>query len=199
MSEWNGDIDWNAVKNSGIHFAMIRCGYRGYGTGKIVRDAKFDRNIQGALNAGIKVGLYFFTQATNEWEAVEEANYVLSLARNYNITYPLAIDTEISNKNANGRADYLDVTTRTNVMIGFCNTIRSAGYTPMVYASRNWFYERLDAPRLFQFDTWLAHYTGSEHIQSNYIYNYKIWQYSDFGTVNGINGLVDLNISYMNY
>ena len=149
----------------------------------------FARNVMGAKANGIPIGLYFFTQAVNTTEAVQEANYVLNLVKRYGVkvTYPIAIDTETANGGA-GRADRLDVATRTAVCKAFCDTIRKAGYTPAIYASRDWFY-----------DIWVAHYTGSTAKKTDYKYNYDMWQYTSSGRVNGIVGNVDLNVCYKNY
>ena len=201
VSEHNGLIDWRSVKNSGVQFAMIRCAYRGYGTGKIVTDAYFDYNIQNASAVGIQVGIYFFSQATSITEAVEEANYAISLAQKYNcVTYPIVIDTEYSGApNNTGRADGLGVALRTNIIAAFCNQVEKLGYISMVYASRDWLYNNLEITRLSNYETWLAHYTNDPSKQSDYKYNYGIWQYTSSGSVPGISGRVDLNIGYKKY
>ena len=197
VSEHNGLINWQSVKNSGVQFAMIRCAYRGYRTGKIVTDSYFDYNVRNASAVGIKVGIYFFSQATSIAEGVEEANYAINLARKYNcITYPIAIDTEMSGADNNdGRADGLNISLRTNVIAAFCNQVRNSGYIPMVYASKNWLYNNLEVKRLSTYETWLAHYTSS----TDYIYDYTMWQYTSSGSISGINGRVDLNIGYKRY
>lgn len=191
VSKWNGNIDWNAVKNSGISFVIIRCGYRGSSTGVLVEDPTFKRNIQGASAAGLKVGVYFFTQAINEVEAVEEASMVISLIKGYGISYPVFIDTE----KANGRADGLSREARTAVCRAFCETIRNAGYSAGVYASKSWYNDNLNYGSLSGYRIWLAQYR-SEPTFGN---RYDMWQYTDKGTVNGISGKVDMNISYLGY
>lgn len=191
VSKWNGSIDWNAVKNSGISFVIIRCGYRGSSTGVLVEDPTFRRNIQGASAAGLKVGVYFFTQAINEVEAVEEASMVISLIKGYGISYPVFIDTE----QANGRADGLSRAARTAVCRAFCETIRNAGYSAGVYASKSWYNDNLNYGSLSGYRIWLAQYR-SEPTFGN---RYDMWQYTDKGTVNGISGNVDMNISYLGY
>lgn len=164
-------------------------------------DSKFDENIRNASAAGIKVGIYFFSQATSIAEAVEEANYSVNLARKYGcVSYPIAIDTESSGADNNdGRADGLGTALRTNVVSAFCNQIRNSGYEPMVYASRDWLYNNLEVNRLLNYETWLAHYTGDPNVKSNYMYSYTMWQYTSSGSVTGINGNVDLNIGYKKY
>lgn len=191
VSKWNGSIDWNAVKNSGVSFVIIRCGYRGSSTGVLVEDPTFKRNIQGATAAGLKVGVYFFTQAINEVEAVEEASMVISLIKGYGISYPVFIDTE----KANGRADGLDRATRTAVCRAFCETIRNAGYSAGVYASKSWYNDNLNYGSLSGYRIWLAQYASEPTFGSRY----DMWQYSDKGTVSGISGKVDMNISYLGY
>lgn len=197
VSEFNGQINWNEVKKSGIDFAMVRCAYRGYGTGRIVEDSLCRSNITGAIESGVKVGLYFFSQAISVDEGIEEANFALNIARNYNITYPIVIDSEWSSApNNSGRADGLNKTDRTNIIEAFCNQILNNGYTPMIYASRNWFYDNLQYDKLAKFKIWLAHYTGSSEKKSDFKYDYDMWQYTSSGLVSGINGSVDMDIEY---
>ena len=205
VSFYQNLINWNAVsKTEYSDFAMIRAGFRGYGvSGSLNTDTQFINNVKGAKANGIPVGLYFFTQAVNTQEAIQEAQYVLNLvnlAKTYgvNITYPIAIDTETANGGA-GRADRLDVATRTAVCKAFCDTIKKAGYTPAIYASRDWFYNNLDMNQLRGYDIWVAHYTGNVSNRTDYKYNYDMWQYTSSGRVNGIAGSVDLNISYKSY
>ncbi|MDL2215824.1 hypothetical protein LJB77_02040 [Ruminococcaceae bacterium OttesenSCG-928-N02] len=194
VSKYQLTIDWQAVRASGITFVFIRCGYRGYGSGALVEDPYFRRNIQGATAAGLKVGVYFFSQAITTAEAVEEASMCLSLVRGYNLAYPIAFDTEHSGGNP-GRADSLSVGQRTQIAIAFCETVRAGGYTPCVYSGKYWLMYNLDASQLSSYKIWLAHYTA----QTDYKGRYDIWQYTSTGKVNGISGAVDMNISYMGY
>lgn len=191
VSKWQGEIDWDKVKNAGIQFAIIRAGYRGSSTGSLVVDPYFEANIRGAIGAGIDVGVYFFTQAINEIEAVEEASMVLQLVNDYQLTYPIYIDTE--GAGGNGRADGLDVDTRTLVCEAFCRTVENAGYTAGVYASRNWLNNNLHTEKLDNYVIWLAEYRSVPLYQGYY----EMWQYTSKGKVNGIEGNVDLNISYI--
>lgn len=193
VSKWNKEIDWDKVKKAGVDFAIIRCGYRGSVTGSLVEDPYFAQNIKGATAAGIKVGVYFFTQAVNEVEAVEEASMVISLIRDYELDYPVFIDTE--GAGGEGRADGLDVETRTTVCEAFCATIKNAGYKPGVYASRNWYNNRLETAGLEKYVIWLAEYRSVPLYQGYY----QMWQYTSKGSVNGISGKVDLNLSYLGY
>lgn len=191
VSKWNGDIDWDRVKNAGVQFAIVRAGYRGSVTGSLVEDPLFAANMKGASASGIPVGVYFFTQAVNEVEAVEEASAVLKLIREYNLDYPVFIDTE--GAGGNGRADGLDAETRTLVCEAFCRTIENAGYEAGVYGSRNWYNYNLQTDRLQNYDIWLAEYRSVPLYQGYY----NMWQYTSKGRIDGISGNVDMNISYM--
>ena len=191
VSKWNGDIDWDMVKNAGVEFAIIRAGYRGSVTGSLVEDPRFADNIRGATASGIPVGVYFFTQAVNEVEAVEEASAVLQLIREYNLEYPVFIDTE--GAGGNGRADGLDPDTRTLVCEAFCRTIANAGYRAGIYGSRNWYNNNLHAQNLEHYCIWLAEYRSAPLYQGYY----QMWQYTSRGSVEGIVGNVDMNISYL--
>lgn len=192
VSRWNENINWAKVKEEGVGFAIIRAGYRGSVTGSLVEDYYFKRNIEGAIQAGIPVGVYFFTQATNQVEAVEEASMVLTLCQDYQLTYPIFIDTE--GAGGEGRADKLDAKTRTAVCEAFCETIRNSGHQAGIYASKNWFNDRLDTSRLPDNITiWLAEYADAP----TYEKKYHMWQYSSSGRILGIEGRVDLNLSFL--
>lgn len=191
VSKWNGDIDWDKVKADGVEFVMIRCGYRGTTMGSLIEDPNFLMNIRGAKAAGLDVGVYFFTQAINEVEAVEEASMVIALCEGYELDYPVMIDSE--GAGGNGRADSLDVETRTKVCKAFCETIENAGYEAGVYASRSWYNANLEVNKLEKYRIWLAEYRSTP-LYSGY---YDMWQYTSKGKVDGIEGNVDLNISYI--
>ena len=191
VSKWQGDVDWDKVKAAGVEFVIIRAGYRGSKTGALVEDPNFLKNIRGARKAGLKVGVYFFTQAVNEVEAVEEASMVLALCEGYDLEYPVIIDSE--GAGGEGRADSLDAETRTKVCAAFCETIKNAGYEAGVYASRSWFNSNLDVKELDKYRIWLAEYRSTP-LYSGY---YDMWQYTSKGQIDGIEGNVDLNISYM--
>ena len=195
VSKYNGNIDWNAVKNAGVDYVIIRCGYRGYGSGVLVEDINYRKNIQGATAAGLKVGVYYFSQAINEIEAVEEASAVLGMISGYKMTYPVFIDVEYSNSSKNGRADNLSVAQRTAVAKAFCQTIQNAGYRAGVYANKTWLTSFLDMNQLSGYKVWLAQYATSV----SYTGRYDMWQYSSTGKISGISGNVDLNLSYLNY
>jgi len=191
VSKWNGEIDWEIVKAEGVDFAIIRCGYRGSSSGWLIEDPYFYQNLTGAKKAGIKVGLYFFTQATNLVEAVEEASMVVSLLGDTEIDYPVFIDTE--GAGGNGRADNLDPATRTAVVNAFCQTIQNAGLDAGVYSGRNWYYNNLVVDEMDAPNIWLAEYRQTPLYEGRY----DMWQYTSSGSVAGIEGRVDLNISYL--
>ena len=190
VSKYQPTVDWKKVKNAGINFVMIRCGYRGYGSGVLVEDPMYKSHITGAKAAGLRVGVYFFSQAVNEAEAVEEASMAVSLAKKYGINMPIAIDSEYA-AGGSGRADRLSKSDRTAITKAFCNTVKSAGYTPMVYASKSWFSDHLNASQLSGYRIWVAHYAN----KCGYTGSYHIWQNTDKGKVDGIPGYVDMNIS----
>lgn len=192
VSKHNGSIDWNAVKNSGVSYVIIRCGYRGYSTGVLIEDPKFRSNIKGAKAAGLKVGVYVFSQAVNEVEAVEEASMAVSLASGYGLDYPIFIDVEGSG----GRGDGVSRDMRTAVCKAFCATVQNSGYSAGIYANKTWFNEKISTGSLTGYKIWLAQYASAPTYTAT---RYDMWQYSSKGRVSGIKGDVDMNISYMHY
>ncbi len=189
VSKWNGNINWNQVKNSGVSYAIIRCGYRGSSAGALIEDPKFKANIQGAQAAGIKVGVYFFSQAVNEVEAVEEASMCINLCSGYSLSMPVYIDVEGSN----GRGDQVSASQRTANIKAFCGTIQSAGYKAGVYSNKTWFTQRMNASSLTSYKIWLAQYAASVTYTAT---RYDMWQYTSKGSISGISGNVDMNILY---
>lgn len=191
VSEFQGgDIDWKQVKDSGIEFVIVRVGYRAYGeSGELVKDAMFEQNIEGALDAGLEAGVYFFSQAITPGEAVEEAEFVLDLIRPYKITGPVVYDTE-EIKGDTARTDGNTRQEFTNYCKVFCDTVEHAGYDSMIYANMKWMAFTLDMEELTDYDFWYADY----HELPQNPYDYTIWQYSETGAVPGINANVDLNI-----
>lgn len=189
VSAYQPYIDWNALKAAGVEVAMLRVGYRGYGSGALVIDDMFATHAQNASDAGIQIGVYFFSQANNYDEGVEEAQFVLDVIKDYDIKCPVAADTEeVWAEDA--RTNGLDVTSRTDSIVGFCDTVKAAGYTPMIYSNRNWFVQRLDLTRLGGYKFWVAHYAN----QPDFPYVYTGWQYTNEGQINGIDGNVDMNV-----
>lgn len=192
VSKYQGNINWKQVKDSGVEFAIIRCGYRGYGSGEILMDPYFEKNISGALKNGIKVGIYFFSAAINEDEAQEEARWVVNVIKKYRITYPVAYDFESFGL---GRLQGLTAKQITDNANAFLRYIKSSGYTPMMYASRNAYYQRWETSRITGCKFWLAHYTS----KTDYKGTYHMWQYTSKGSVPGISGYVDMNIAYFKF
>ena len=192
VSEHQGIIDWAAVAADGVEFAMIRCGWRGYGsTAGLNEDKYFRANIEGALAAGLDVGVYFFSQALTEAEAREEAAYTLELIAGYDLTFPVVFDWEqVAVRGSRTLSpDWAAVTDCTEV---FCDAVAAAGYTPMTYFNMSMAYLRLDLSRLQKYHGWLAWY----HEVPEYRYEYRMWQYGALTTVAGINGLCDVNLLF---
>ena len=199
ISEWQGDIDWAAVKADGIDFVFIRIGGRGGSSGLLYADDAAERNIRGALAAGLKVGVYFFTQAVSVDEARAEARYVIDKIKGFDITMPVAIDTE--EILTGSRHNWISPATRTAVVLAFCDEIAKAGYTPMIYASASYFQDWwLHDSKLKDILHWVAEIYGDpdRHNNCSYTGETACWQYSWEGSVAGIGYDVDMNIWYMN-
>lgn len=186
-------IDWDQVRASGVEFAMIRCGYRGYQYGYINKDLYFDRNMQEAKRVGIKVGVYFYSQAIDPEEAREEADFTLSQIKNYELDLPVVFDMEESETGENGRILSLSKEEKTECAVTFLHRIQNAGYTPMVYNSTMLFDELFITEYLQEFETWVAEY-GS---YPRYPYVFSMWQYTSQGTVPGIEGGTDMDIMFI--
>ena len=191
VSRYQGSIDWEKVARDDVEYAFIRLGIRGYTEGAIQEDETFEDNIVGARRNNIDVGVYFFTQATSVQEAEEEAQYVLDMIEPYRVDYPVVIDVETVT-NANARTSDLTKEERTQYCIAFCEIIKNAGYTPMIYGNLKTFMLMLDIEQLEDYDKWFAYY--DDHFY--FPYDFKVWQYTDAGKVNGIGKDVDLNISF---
>lgn len=202
VSKHQGDIDWALVKKDGVQFAMLRVASRGYGSGQLLLDDNFVKYAEGAKQNGINLGVYVYSQAVTETEAIEEANFAVAAVSNYKITYPIACDIEAVD-NDNARTDKLTVEERTKCVKAFCDTVKTYGYKPVIYADRDMLISKLDMETLKDYDVWLSDVTGlidGDIIDwTDYPYQFTIWQYSNAGSVNGINGSVDLNISFVNY
>lgn len=194
VSKFQGDIDWEKVAEDGVEFAFIRAALRGYGTGKLVEDGYFEENIEEASRAGVKVGAYVYTQAITEEEVMEEAQLVLDMVAPYSLDCPIVIDVEKVSGDK-GRMNELSVEERTNLVLLFCQTIENAGYKPMIYHNMEMGALMLDIETFENYDKWFASYSDTFY----YPYQYEIWQYSDNGTVDGIDGPVDLNISFSKF
>ena len=189
VSAHQGDIDWQSVAEDGVEFAFIRAVYRGYGTGKLVIDENFIQNIEGAQAAGIDVGVYVFSQAINEGEVLEEASTVISLLDGYSLQLPVVFDVEkVSDSQA--RTNSLSVEDRTQLTIAFLEEIENAGYDTMIYHNTEMGAMLLDFSQLTDYQKWFAGYNKEFY----WPYEYSVWQYSEKGSVDGINGYVDFDI-----
>lgn len=194
VSEYQEDIDWKKVAEDGVEFTFIRVGYRGWGkTGKLVEDKNFDKNIKGAVSNGIKAGVYFYSQAITEEEAIEEANLVLEKIAPYKVECPVVFDVERVASEPNARMNLISLEKRTNLALLFCQTIENAGYKPMIYYNTEMGALMLDLETLEDYDKWFAAYSDRFY----YPYAYQVWQYSQSGRVAGIKGAVDLDISFV--
>ncbi len=189
VSEWTQDIDWQKVKDAGVDFVIFRVGYRGYETGKFVLDTKLEEYMTGAEAVGLKMGAYFVTQAINEAEAVEEAELVLEHVAGHEMDMPLYIDCE-ANGGTTSRTDSLTMQNYTDNAKAFCKRIEEAGYKGGVYSNETWINEHLDLEQLYDYDIWFAKYT--ETPSASHLFN--MWQYTEEGTVSGIEYWVDLNV-----
>ena len=191
VSDLQGSIDWEAVKNDGIDFAMLRCGRRGSTEGQLYTDTKYYENVEGATRAGLPHGVYFFSQATNEQEALEEAEYVLNLINGAGVTYPVVYDQEPVT-DSSGRANNLSAEQLTKNAQTFCKRIEEAGYTPMVYGNQ-YDLSRLNVDQV-NAAVWYAEYPASRPTSS--YHDFVMWQYSHTGKVNGISTSVDMDILF---
>ena len=195
VSKYQSGLDWNKIKKSGVSFVIIRIGYRGYGAaGNLVKDPMFEEHFTNARNAGLKVGVYFFTQAVNEAEAQEEAEGCNWALNGRMLDYPIFYDTEASTApGGTGRADGLGVEDRTKCAIAFCERVKELGYKPGVYASTTWYRKRVDYnPLRSRYTIWNAHYgVSSSPIGCD------LWQGTEKARINGYSGDLDANISYI--
>lgn len=196
ISSYQGDINWKKVANDGIDFAIIRIGYRGYGTaGNICLDSAADMNLKSAEAAGIETGVYFYSQATNIQEAQEEADFVLDAIKNYDIDFPVVYDWE-NDPGVGMRTDGMTVDMITQCAVAFCEKIKEAGYTPAIYFNLSDAYTRYNLDIINDYAFWYAQFEGDV---PEFYYEYSIWQYSDSGSVDGIKGKVDLNICFSSF
>ena len=194
VSVHQGNIDWEAVKADGVEYAFIRLGYRGYTKGDLFLDGNYERNMRGAAEAGIKVGVYFYSQAVSPREAREEAQFVLENLQGYQLDLPVVFDIEGA-QNWRYRTSGMSVQTGTDVVVAFCEAIRQAGYDTMLYSYSKFLVENLDLSQLQQYDLWLAQYYQVPFFP----YNFRIWQYDYQGSVAGIPTGVDVNLMFLDY
>lgn len=187
-------IDFVKVKKAGIDFCMIRVGARGYESGKLVLDEYFTDNIKRATDAGLKVGVYFFSQAITTAEAIEEANMVLQNVKGYNLAYPVAFDMEYID-NDTSRVETLTKSEKTDITKAFLDTIKAAGYKAMIYGEKEWLIKKIDLSKLTGYDVWLSQIGD----KPDYPYAFSMWQYSNNGSVDGIPKNVNLNVSFIDF
>lgn len=190
VSRYQEEIDWEKVAGDGVEYAFIRLGIRGATEGKLAIDVAYEKNMEGALANDIDVGVYFFTQALNAQEAVEEAEFVLENLEDYEISYPIVLDVEeVTTKNP--RTKELTKEDRTEACIAFCERVKEAGYTPMIYGNLKTFLLMLDMEKLEEYEKWFAYYRTPLYFP----YEFSVWQYTSTGKVDGISTDVDLNVS----
>ena len=190
VSSYQGDIDWARVKADGVDFAILRVGGRGYTEGGLYADTKFEQNLQGALDAGLEVGVYFFSQAITVEEAEEEARFVLDKIRGYALTGPVVFDWEALGK-SEARTYGLDTDTLCRCALAFCELVEEAGYTPMIYLTSYAGYVKYDLSRVMDYPFWFAEY---DKAAPTFYYHFQMWQYTSKGSVDGIQGNVDMNL-----
>lgn len=191
VSSYQTDIDWEKVKESGIDFAMVRVGYRGWSSGELDLDDCFKEHIEGALAAGLDVGVYFFSQALTVDEAIEEAHYTIEQIKDYDISCPVVFDwEEVEAENA--RTNEMNMRILTSCAEAFCRTVEDAGYEGGIYFNQAYGYEQLNLYSLKDYTLWLAEYAD----YPTFLYDFQMWQYTNEGKVPGIEGNVDLNILF---
>lgn len=194
LSRYQKEVDFAAIQREGIDFCMLRVGARGYETGVLQEDEKYQEFIKEAAAVNMPVGLYFFSQAVTETEAIEEADFVISRIGEYKISYPIAFDMEFI-ENDTSRVETLTKTEKTNIALAFLERIETAGFTGMLYGSKEWLLTRIDLSKFDKYDIWLT----EEDSIPDYPYVYSMWQYTRQGEIYGIDGYVDLNISFVDY
>lgn len=192
VSEWQQNIDWERVADDDIDFAIIRLGYRGYTEGQVNLDIQYAKNMRGAIDNDIPVGVYFFSQAISIDEAIEEANFCLNYLHDYDIDYPVVFDWETVNVSS-ARTNNMDGNLLTACAIAFCETIEDGGYTPMIYSNKQLALLTYDLSQLTDYPFWFAGYTA----YPEFYYGFDFWQYTSGGSVDGINGRVDMNIQFL--
>ena len=175
LSKQNGDVNFNSMKAAGVDYVMIRLGGRGYSTGQISLDENFKKNIEGAAAAGLDIGVYFYSQAISQEEAIQEVNFVIQNLEPYraNVKYPIAFDMEFV-ANDTARIDSLTKDEKTNIATSFLESVKAAGYVPMIYGDKEWLIKEIDLARLQSYDVWLV----QEQELPDYPYQFTMWQYS---------------------
>ena len=189
VSKYQGNIDWQRVKASGIDFAILRLGYTGTLTRKPTLDAKFKRNYAQSVAVGVNIGVYYYSTATTLKQAQKEAQFVIKQLKGKKLQYPVYIDTE------DAMQAKLSKNALTAIVKEFCEIMEQAGYYVGIYSNKYWFASQLNDKEIKAYDKWVAQYNS----KCTYSGDYGIWQHSDRGKVDGIKGYVDLNKCYRNY
>ncbi len=195
VSEDEEYIDFNKVKKDGIDFVMVRAGARGYGSGQLMLDEYFTENVKRASDAGLDVGVYFFSQAINEAEAEEEAKLVIDNLQGFTIKYPVAMIMDYVDNDTARIERVASKADKTTITKKFLETIEAAGYLPMLYGDKEWLVSEIDMSRLTEYDVWLSQHQDIP----DYPYQFTMWQYSDTAMVDGISGYTNMNISFIDY
>lgn len=194
VSKLQDYIDFTKVKKSGVDYVMVRIGARGYSSGQLILDDYYSENIKRACDAGLQVGVYFFSQAINQEEVIEEANLVLDSIKDFDVTFPVAFYMDgVSGDTA--RIDRLSKQTKTSLAKTFLDTVQKAGYVPMIYGDKEYLLKKVDLTKLTAYDIWLSQPGDIP----DYPYKFSMWQYSTKGVVDGIAGYVNLNVSFLDY
>ncbi len=194
ISKYQDYVDFVKVKKAGIDFVMIRVGARGYSSGQLILDEYFSDNIKRAMDAGLDVGVYFYSQAITKEEAIEEANLVIENLGEYQLAYPVAYDMELV-ENDTARTDNLTKGEKTEIAKAFLDTIAATGRKTMVYGNKEWLVKEIDMSKLTAYDVWLSQAADIP----DYPYKFSMWQYDFEGSVDGIVGYVNMNISFVNF
>lgn len=196
ISKHTGKVYFPSLKAAGVDYVMIRLGSRGYTTGQITLDENFKENIEGAIEAQLDVGIYFYSQAVSQDEAVQEANFVVQNLEPYraHVKYPVAFNMGFVS-NDKSRIEGLSREDKTTVTISFLDAVRASGYVPMIYGDKEWLLKEVDLTKLQDYDVWLS----QEEEIPDYPYRYTMWQYNTDGVLNGIDGGADLNICFVSY
>ena len=196
ISKHNGTVNFRSMKAAGIDYVMIRLGARGYSTGQLSLDDNFVENIEAAIDEGLDIGVYFYSQAVTLEEATQEANFVAQNLAPYkeHINYPVAFDME-SVPNDKARIDGLSREDKTAISAAFLSGIQAAGYIPMLYGNKEWLIKNIDLAQLQNYDVWLS----EDEAIPDYPYQYTMWQYTTTGVLNGITGDANLNICFVSY
>lgn len=194
ISKYQGTVDFYRLKDAGIDYVMLRVGARGYSSGKIIMDEYFADNIKRATEAGLDVGVYFYSQALTEEEAIEEANVVIQSLAGYTLQYPVAFDMEYV-ENDTARVESLSRAEKTTITKAFLDTIQAAGYRAMIYGNKEWLIKRIDLSKLTDYEVWLS----QQKDMPDYPYKFSMWQYTTSAEINGIDGYANLNICFIDY